>query len=175
MWSADNKERVIRPRTNQRPKCKIGNTKKQKTNPSPFYDSVPPGPINTEIVNWKCGIVMISLASKFNSSITKDIKQLIHVRNRLHKRARQTKSPDDWTSFKISKQETKQAIRKAEIKYFNNEVLSNKGSRGSIWKVIRRALPSKPNRHLHYTTDTSFLADQFNSFFTSVGANFASK
>ena len=39
----DNKEPVIRPRTNQRPECKIGNTKKTNTHTrTAFYDSVPP-------------------------------------------------------------------------------------------------------------------------------------
>ena len=42
-----------------------------------------------------------------------------------------------------------------------------------MWKTIRQALPKKPNPCRQYNKETNALADQFNWFFTVVGAKTA--
>ena len=75
MWSADNAERVIRPRTNQSSKCKISNTKINKKNTqSPFYDLVPPGPSNKS--HSQCQIIPTSLPPPSVALLTRCYKSL---------------------------------------------------------------------------------------------------
>ena len=119
-------------------------------------------------------IKTLKLKRKSNPSIT-EIRERINTRNKLHKRARKSGSHEDWKAFADLRREIKQSIRHAEREYFTQKVITNKGNTYSLWKIIRRALPSKSSQRPQYTRDTDVLANEFNRCFISVGQEVAKK
>ena len=75
------------------------------------------------------------------------------ARDHTHKRAKRTRSEEDWGVFRELRKEVKVALRKAEQDYFHQEIASNKHNSGAIWKIIRSALPKK-SRGMLYTKNT---------------------
>ena len=114
-------------------------------------------------------IKTLKLKRKSNPSITAEIRERINTRNKFHKRTRKSGSHEDWKAFEDLKREIKQSIRHTEREYFTQQVITNKGNTGSLWKIIRRALPNKSSQRPQYTRDTDVLANEFNRFFISVG------
>ena len=97
-------------------------------------------------------IKTVKLKCLQNPSITSEIEKLVKTWNRLHRRARKSGSEEDWQAFMTSTTEYKmkrKAIRQAERKYYNKQVMVNKDNSGSMWKTKLRALPSKPTRVLN--------------------------
>ena len=68
----------------------------------------------------------VKLRHKSNPFITDAIRDLMKARDRTHKRAKRTKSEEDWDAFRELRKEVKVALRKAEQDYFNQEIASNK-------------------------------------------------
>ena len=64
-------------------------------------------------------IKTVKIRHKPNPFITEDIKDLMKVRDRLHKRARRTGMREDWEVFKELRN---RVLRKAEREYYNQQI-----------------------------------------------------
>ena len=83
-------------------------------------------------------IKTVKIRHKPNPFITEDIRDLMKVRDRLHKRAR-TGMREDWEVFKELRNRVKFVLRKAEREYYNEQIYENKNNSGAMWKTIRSA------------------------------------
>lgn len=90
-------------------------------------------------------------------------------RDRLLKRARCIGSSVDWEMYRVSRQLVKTRLRKAEEDYIKKELKGCKKT-SSKWKVIRDFIPRREKTQQVYTKDLKEVVDNFNNFFTSVGA-----
>ena len=54
------------------------------------------------------------------------------ARDRTHKRAKRTRSEEDWGAFRELRKVVKVALRKVEQDYFNQEIASNKNNSGAV-------------------------------------------
>ena len=86
--------------------------------------------------------------------------------------ARQTKSPRDWEFYRASRKHVKTCLGETERNFLQSEVQRCKKDT-SKWKVIRNCIPRKESTRLAYSRDLKTLADEFNAFFTSLGAKAA--
>ena len=120
-------------------------------------------------LNDQAPIKTIKVKPKSIPFITDDIRKMITTRNNLHRIGRQSGFLSDWNAFKQQRCKVKLSLKKAESGYYNHHILSNKNNGTSLWKTIRRALPSKSTPNLKYSKDTSLLAEEFNHFFISGG------
>ena len=100
--------------------------------------------------------------------MSREIKELMKNRDKLHKLARRTKMTTDWENYRVCRQAVKKALRESERKYVQNEIHKNL-NRSSMWKVIRNCLPRKESTELKYSRNITELVEEFNSFFTTVG------
>ena len=100
--------------------------------------------------------------------MSREIKELMKNRDKLHKLARRTKMTTDWDNYRVCRQAVKKALRESERKYVQNEIHKNL-NRSSMWKVIRNCLPRKESTELKYSRNITELVEEFNSFFTTVG------
>ena len=91
-------------------------------------------------------IKTVKIRHKPNPFITEDIRDLMKVRDRLHKRARRTGMRKGWEVFKELRNRVKFVLRKAEREYYNQQIFENKNNSGAMWKTIRSALPNKSGR-----------------------------
>ena len=64
-------------------------------------------------------------------------------------------------------------MRKAELKYNTEEVKQRKYNSRSLWKIINQLVPSKEKDKHVYTKDLRSIANDFNTFFSTVGENAA--
>ncbi|CAB4005080.1 Hypothetical predicted protein [Paramuricea clavata] len=107
------------------------------------------------------------LANEFNTFFTSTMK----IRHRqVHKFARLTRMPSDWEKYRALRDKVKCKLRQAEKDYVHSEIYNNPNI-ASMWKVIRNCVPRKETRKPSYSGDVKKLANEFNTFFTSVGIN----
>ena len=88
----------------------------------------------------------VKIRHKPNPFITEDVRDLMKVRDHLHKRARRTGTREDWEAFKELRNRVKFVLRKAEREHYNHQICENKNDSGAMWKTICSALPNKSGR-----------------------------
>ena len=98
-----------------------------------------------------------------------EIQDLMRNRNVLLKRARQTRLPADWEEYRSTRERVKSELRNAE-KEFVKRKLESSSNTSSKWKVIRNCIPRRESSQPVYTRDLKEVTNEFNQFFTSVGA-----
>ena len=59
----------------------------------------------------------------------------------------------------------------AEREFATEQIINNKNNTNSIWKAIRTCTPKKSASQRNYSKDDKTVANEFNSFFASVGDN----
>ena len=95
------------------------------------------------------------------------------IRNRLHRRFPLTRNEFDWAEYKISRKSVKKSLIEAEKHHTYQEVQNNMNNSRSLWKVINNIVPSKTQEKLVYSKDFKSVANEFNSYFSSVGSRTA--
>lgn len=103
--------------------------------------------------------------------VTSEIRQLIKSKKSLHRRFLQSRDESDWANYKVSCTIVKRSLVDAERKHTFHEVQQNKDNPSSLWRIIKRLVPSKEKERKVYTRDHKTVADDFNMFFSSVGRN----
>ena len=101
--------------------------------------------------------------------LDQEIKELMDERDQVHRVARESGSVTDWEHYCWCHNEVKRRLCDAERIYVQKEMNGNQSS-SAMWKVIRNCIPSKEKSRLVYSRDMTELANEFNEFFTSVGA-----
>ena len=115
----------------------------------------------------------IKIRSRPCPFITQDIKDLMKRRNQLHQRFLKTRDFTDWNNYKKLRNDVKAMLRKAELKYNSEEAQQKKGNSRSLWKIINQLIPSKEKDRHVYTKDLKSVANEFNTFLSTVGENAA--
>lgn len=101
-----------------------------------------------------------------------EVKELMDKRDRLHTIACESGMAIDWHDYRCCRNEVKRKLREAEKKYVQKEMDDNQ-SISARWKVIRNCIPSKEKSRPMYSKNMKELANEFNEFFTTVGARAA--
>ena len=102
-----------------------------------------------------------------NTAADAEIQDLMH--NILLKRASQTRLPVDWEEYHSLQERVKSELRNAE-KEFVKRKLESSSNISPKWKVIRNCIPRRESSQPVYTRDLKEVTNEFNQFFTSVGA-----
>ena len=102
--------------------------------------------------------------------VNKEIKALMSSRDTLHKIARRSNDILDWERYRSFRGKVKSKLKEAERDHVQKEIKTN-NNKQSLWKTIRGCLPRKEQPNPVYTKDVKHLANEFNEFFTSGGAN----
>ena len=74
------------------------------------------------------------------------------------------------TKCRKSKVEINKMLIDAERMFVENEIAQNKDNSRAIWKTIRKYVPKKTGRNLKLTLNSKVAANEFNSYFASVGS-----
>ena len=97
----------------------------------------------------------------------------MEIINRLHRRFLLTGNEFDWAEYEISRNSVKKALIEAEKHRTYQEVQNNMNNSRSLWKVINNIVPSKTQEKLVCSKDLKTVANEFKSFFLSVGSRTA--
>ena len=82
---------------------------------------------------------------------------------------RQTRTPEDWENYRTLRENVKTRLREAEREHVKTE-LQHCQKNSSMWKVIRSCVPHKEISKPVFSRDLKEMAEEFNEFFTTVGA-----
>ena len=91
------------------------------------------------------------------------------TRNYWRKIAKRSNDHLAWAAYKNFKREVKREIGLVEREFVKNQIESNPNKTNSIWKTIRLCLPKKSSSLRTFVKDDKVVAEEFNSFFASVG------
>ena len=119
-----------------------------------------------DVLDMHAPVKTIKIKHRCCPFVDDEIQGLMRNRNILLKRARQIKLSEDWEEYRSSRERVKSVLRNAE-KEFIKESSSNTSSK---WKVIRNCIPRRECSHSVYTRDLKEVTNEFDQFFTSVGA-----
>ncbi len=101
----------------------------------------------------------IKIRGKSHPFIDDDIKQLIKLRARKLNIFKQSHHIEDWKDYKQLKNSVKSFLRTAESNYLHNQIEKCKGNLRTMWKVIRRCLPTKEVTKPCYQKDHDVIAN----------------
>ncbi len=126
-------------------------------------------------LNKHAPIKHIKIRGKSHPFIDDEIKQLIKLRDRKLNIFKQSRHMEDWKDYKQLRNSVKSSLRTAESNYVRNQIEKCKGNPRTMWKVIRGSLPTKEATKPCYQNDHAVIANEFNSYFTSVGKSTADR
>ena len=125
--------------------------------------------IFNDILDCHAPIKNIKIRSRPNPYVNEEIRSLMRTRDHWQKLARKTNDALAWSGYKFFKREVKRELRIAEREYLEEQIRKNPNDTRSMWKTIRSCIPKKSACRKTYIKDEKTVANEFNSFFTSVG------
>ena len=123
--------------------------------------------------NAHAPVKTVKIRSRPCPFVTEEIKDLMKIRKRLHRRFFLTHNEFDWAEYKISRNSVKKALIEAEKHHTYQEVQNKMNNSRSLLKVINNIVPSKTQEKLVYSKDLKTVANEFNLYFSSVGGRTA--
>ena len=91
------------------------------------------------------------------------------------KEARKTNDLKAWASYRSLRGEVKRNLRVAEREFIAEQIRTNPNNTRCLWKTIRSCVPKKSAGQKTFAKDHTVVANEFNSFFSSVGQTTTSK
>ena len=122
-----------------------------------------------DVLDQHAPIKRIKIKSRSNPFVTPEIKQLMKIRDRWHRKAIQTNDKLCWNGYRFSRQEVKRELRLAEKIHVRNEIANSRGNTNATWKILNRCVSRGTAKHPGTLEDHETLANKFNKYFTSVG------
>lgn len=106
--------------------------------------------------------------AKNNSSPWMDgeISKLINERDKARLKAKKSKTPGDYSAFKMLRNKTKQEIRNAKLRYYH-DIFKDNPSPGKLWNGIRSLGIGRSNQS-NSTVDFPVSANELNEHYLSV-------
>ena len=103
-------------------------------------------------------------------------------KNLLYKKCLRSRTLTSEQKYKLYKNKLTTILRFAEKSYYSSLLVANRGDAKSTWNVLNTVINKKmcPNElHKHFEcngediSDTSIIANKFNTFFATIGPNLA--
>ena len=110
-----------------------------------------------EVLDRQAPIGKIKGRNRPNPFVTDEIGGLMKTRDMWRKQARKTKDPLTWASYKTLRQEVKRELRIAEREYVAEQIKN------------RSCIPKKSRSQRTFSRDNKSVANEFNTYFSSVG------
>ena len=108
--------------------------------------------------------------------------QSIKTRNKLYKRALTTQNTEDFNEYKVYRNKLSNLIRVSRKLHYSKQCENNKDNRNGLWGIINdiTGKNNKDNSSVFYNnnqelTNPDDISNSFNTYFTNIGPNLASK
>ena len=128
-----------------------------------------------EILDCHAPVKKIKIRNRPNPFVTDEIRDLMKTRDHWRKEARKTNNLKAWASYRSLRGEVKRNLRVAEREFIAEQIRTNPNNTCCLWKTIRSCVPKKSASQKTFTKDDTVVANEFNSFFSSVGQTTTSK
>ena len=135
-----------------------------------FYDSF------NEIINKHTPIKKMRLRNRYSPWFNHDLTEQISLKNSTWRRARKSKSSDDWLSSSRIRNKCTQAICKAKTDYFQDQFKLCGTNPQKFWKTVKdmegkAALSQLPSSLIwdgNIVSDNKHMVDLFNQHFVQI-------
>ena len=114
--------------------------------------------------------------------MSSDLKNSMHERNRLHRKAVKSKNPVDWIKYKEVKNSVNMQVRKCKSDYYCNLIEESKNQPKSLWKHLNNITSRKSNSNVsslsadgNNHTSPYGIAQTLNLHFSTIGSKLTSK
>ena len=110
--------------------------------------------------------------------INQELKNFMDQRDKLHRKAKQSKSDDDWNAYKILRNKCVNMQRKAKGIYHKNKIDENHLNPKKFWKTVKEIFPTKPGTHnsnANIASNNRNLANDFRNYFSTAVDKLKSK
>ena len=124
-----------------------------------------------QILDFHASVKDIRIRSRTNPYVNEEIRSLMRTRDHWRKLARKTNDALAWSGYKLFKREVERELRIAEREHLEEQIRNNPKDIRCIWKTIKSCIPKKSVDRKAYIKDEKMVANEFNTFFTSVGQN----
>ena len=113
--------------------------------------------------------------------LTKEIKELIHNRDKLKRKAIVTNQDEDWQNYKSFRNKVNIAMRQAKTNYYRDKITLQKDNPKDAWKTINNLLGRTCNNTVvnelklndRKINSPEELAEAFNNYFINIGPSLA--
>ncbi|CAB1340226.1 unnamed protein product, partial [Coregonus sp. 'balchen'] len=96
------------------------------------------------IVNKHAPIKKMRIESRFSPWFDRDLAELLHLKNSIWQKARNTHTQADWLSFRQMRNKCTQAIWKVKVSYFKEQFALCESNPKKFWKTVKD-LENKPS------------------------------
>ena len=109
--------------------------------------------------------------------LKKDIKRLIDNKKRLYRKAKKTKTDNDWAEYKTARNKCNGKIQEAKRRYHRDQIEENKKNPKKFWESIKSVFPSKSKSSFPsmQKSKTLEMVSNFSNYFATVVAKLKSK
>ena len=129
-----------------------------------------------EIVNLFMPIKSRKVKNKSSPWMTSEIVKLIKQRNKIKKKSRRTKNSEDIIMYRKLRNKVTCEVRKAKKNYYVAKLSRAKGKSTDVWKILKSVIPKSQVRDPNTNSeDSKIKTNEFNQYFSSIGAELASK
>ena len=109
--------------------------------------------------------------------ITPDLKQRMHDRNKLKRKAIKSRDPNDWKAFKRARNLVNNTVKISKQHYYKTAFDNHKGNSRKTWQTINELTSLKAkNSHVKELNidevtinDPSEMSNAFNDYFAEIG------
>ena len=128
-----------------------------------------------------CPIKEKRIKGSFPEWINGDYIKLCKDRDFYYSRAHKSNDEDDWKMARQLRNKVNKLNRSLKKSYCNKAINENVNNSKKLWSTIKKLIPkntssiSSVQTHDGFTSNDKETADQFNSYFTSIGNNLAAK
>jgi hypothetical protein len=122
-----------------------------------------------EVLDHHAHIRNIKVRNRPCPFMTDEIRSLMKTRDKWRKLARNTNNPLHSSGYKTCKREVKMELRLAEREFVAEQIKNNPNNTRCLWKTIRSCIPNKSTCQRSFTKDDILVANEFNTFFSSIG------
>lgn len=84
-----------------------------------------------------------TVKGKFCPWLSTELKEKMNIKDRLLRKARQTRETDDWNKYKQARNTCNNALRTAKQKFHQDLLTESKNTPNAFWKSIISLFPSK--------------------------------
>ena len=99
--------------------------------------------------------------------LTHDIRKMKTDKDRLLKKARKTKNPDDWNLYKKLRNCFNNKLKSAKSIFYRNMLHELSGNANKFWKCIKKIFPSKTSHASTNVTKNQTFVDKCSQYFAN--------
>ena len=122
----------------------------------------------TEIFNQRAKIIEKKVKGRKCPWIDNDIKKLMNVRDQVLRKARKAKSENDWSRYKILRNQCNNLLKRNRSQYNKNLIEENSLNPKKLWTCVKDVFPTKQRVSSQSSSKPKSKVMKFSEYFSTI-------